>query len=269
MPARAFPQNPKQPIYQKVHDALKVGTIQGVYSVTLLTIEAIKTADRAKVMAGARLEQQPEQIEITKNADLPDAIRQIVGTADVTTVKVVLKAVEPDRPPPPPEFVRRVQAARALGLRVLRSPPRTGAFRYTDPNGEFYVPDEERGDFEIWLQKIHEVTRAIEGRGVEISQLEALGTRLSIAGDPEEIWFKALTATSDIHEERAVERAFREWADADSIAAHVAYDVDVFCTNDRGNSNAAPSILDDTNRQWLTATYGVRFMSIEELAATL
>ena len=96
-----FHKDPKQPIYQKVHDALKVGTIQGVYSVTLLTIEAIKTADRAKVMAGARLEQQPEQIEITKNADLPDAIRQIVGTADVTTVKVVLKAVEPDRPPPP------------------------------------------------------------------------------------------------------------------------------------------------------------------------
>ena len=125
--------------FKKVHDALGAGTIEGVYSVTLLTIEAIQRTDRATVMAGAQLVRQPGRISTIKNADLPDAIRQHVGTADVTAVNVEYKAVEPDRQLPDAEFVRRVTAAKALGLRVLKAVPRMGGFQYTDPAGEFYV----------------------------------------------------------------------------------------------------------------------------------
>jgi hypothetical protein len=265
-----FHKDPNQPIYQKVHNALKTGTIHGVYSVTLLTIEGIIKTDRAKIMAGARLEQRPEQEQITRNADLPDAIRNIVGTADVTTMNIEFKAVEPDRHPPHPEFIRRVQAAKALGFRVLQSPPRIGAFQYTDPDGAFYVSDEERGDLATWIEKINKVVRAINARGVGFAQVEALGARLAAAGDdPATIWFKALASATNIHDERAVQRAFSEWADGDSIASHVAYSIDVFCTSDRGGSNAGASVLDNDNRQWLTTTYGIRFMSIEELAAAL
>ena len=262
-------KDPKQTAYQKVHDALKAGRIRGVCSVTLLTIEGIIKADRAKVKAGARLEQQPEQIGIMKNADMPDAARQIVGTADVTTVKVELKAVEPDRQPLPAEFIRRVQAAKALGLRVLKCPPRIGAFRYTDPNGEFYVTDEEQGDLAVWIDKVHEVAAAIEARGVGFAQVKALGKQFAVGRKLGIVWFKALDGAIDIHGKRAVERAFSEWADGDSIASHVAYGIDVFCTGDQGNSNAGASILNTTNRQWLTTSYGVRFMTVEELAAIL
>lgn len=83
------------------------------------------------------------------------------------------------------------------------------------------------------------------------------------------MWFRALDKAADIHEKRAVERAFGEWADGESVAAHVAYGLDVFCSADVGNSNATNSVLDPANRAWLTATYGVRFMTFEELATSL
>jgi hypothetical protein len=96
-----------------------------------------------------------------------------------------------------------------------------------------------------------------------------LGASLAAGADPASIWFKALDRANDIHAERAVQRAFGEWADADSVAAHIAYGIDVFCTGDAGKSNAGASILDPTNRQWLHGTYGVKFMTIQELAASL
>jgi hypothetical protein len=66
-----------------------------------------------------------------------------------------------------------------------------------------------------------------------------------------------------------MERAFNEWADSDSVAVHVAYVLDIFCSDDVGKSNVTNSVLDPTNRAWLTATYGVRFMTFDDLAASL
>jgi len=264
-----FGKDPNQAIFQKVHDALKAKAILGVYSVALLTIEGIIKADRAKVMAGAQLEQQPERVSLIKKADLPDAVRSIAGTDDVTKVTVEYRAIEPDRRPLHPEFGRRVLAAKKLGVRILKSVPRVGALQYTDPDGEYYVSDVECGELGIWLTKVSEVARAIEARGVGFAQVVALGVRLTAGTTPAKIWFEALDSANDIHDKRAVQRAFSEWADGVSVASHIAYGLDVFCTQDHGKRNTGGSILDEANRQWLTATYGTRFMSLEELAGTL
>ena len=65
-----------------------------------------------------------------------------------------------------------------------------------------------------------------------------------------------------------MQRAIAEWADADSIAAHVGYGIDLFCSEDQGKSAGGISlILDAANRAWLTATYGVQFATLTELAA--
>jgi hypothetical protein len=53
------------------------------------------------------------------------------------------------------------------------------------------------------------------------------------------------------------------------VAVHIAYGIDVFCSADVGNSNASNSVLDPVNRAWLTASYGARFMTFEDLAAQL
>jgi hypothetical protein len=65
-----------------------------------------------------------------------------------------------------------------------------------------------------------------------------------------------------------VQRAIAEWADADSVASHIGFGIDIFCSDDKGKSTGgAPSILDPTHRAWLTATYGMKFVTLSELAA--
>ncbi|MCC2096232.1 MAG: hypothetical protein KDJ29_05045 [Hyphomicrobiales bacterium] len=62
------------------------------------------------------------------------------------------------------------------------------------------------------------------------------------------------------------QRACAEWADGETVIAHIAYQNDVLCTNDHGRS-AGASIFDLTNRAWLTETYGVRFATLQQLIA--
>ena len=161
-----------------------------------------------------------------------------------------------------------MKAAKALGLRALRAVPRLGAYQFTDPTDEFYL---DRGDCEAlkaWIDKSCEAARAIEARGVGIAQIKKLGNDLGASGGMSP-WFRFLDQATDIHQQRAVERAFGEWADGDSIAAHIAYGLDVFCSDDVGKSNVTNSIFDSINRGWLTRIYGVQFMTFKELASNL
>lgn len=261
-----FPKDPRQPGLSKVHDALQRGELLGFYSVTMLTIEGIMKKDRAKVYGSTRTAIS-ESVSTTKNADLPEAIRQKVGTGDVETIRVEYKIEQPERAALHPEVVARIQAAKALGVRVLKAPPRTGAFTINDPTGEYYLGTGEGDALSAWIDKVQAVGREIAKRGVGYAQVKALGEGL--AANPEETWFRALENAPDIHSQRAIERAFGEWADGDAVAAHIAYGLDVFCSADVGNSNATNSILDPANRAWLTSTYGVKFMTFDDLLSSL
>ncbi len=263
-----FPKDTRQPYLQRVKNALAAGTIRGFYSVTMLTIEGIMRKDRAEAFASTQTKMQPETLSVTKNADLPDAIRAVVGSADVETIGVNFVVEQPARKPLHPEVMARIKAAHALGVRVLKGVPRFSAYLIKDPEKKFYLDNGEGDALGAWINKVHEVGRAIEGRGLGFAQVKALGQAMA-AGDPAKAWFKALDNAKDIHEERAVERAFSEWADGDAIAAHVAYGLDVFCSADVGNSNVTNSVLDPVNRAWLTATYGVKFMTFDDLLASL
>ncbi|HYI81817.1 MAG TPA: hypothetical protein VEX11_01250, partial [Acetobacteraceae bacterium] len=119
-----FPNNDRQPLMRRVHEALANGHIEGFYSATILTIEGIKKKDRARVFAGTRTVMERETSHTARNADLPDAIRETVGGRDVITTPITLRVEQPERTPLPPAFVARVQAAKALGVKALRAVPR-------------------------------------------------------------------------------------------------------------------------------------------------
>lgn len=263
-----FPKDPRQPGLARVRDALVAGQIAGYYSVTMLTIEGIKKVDRAEVYAGTRLTEQPTTSERVRNADLPDAVRERVGTADIERVTMTYQVEQPDRKPLPPVFADLIHTARAIGLRALKAPPRIGAFHLNDPEGTFYAPVGDDAAVEQWLERTAEVLRAIEAKGVGLAQLKALGLKLA-HGDLTQVWFAALANAKDATERNAIARAFAEWADADSLASHIAYGIDVFCTGDLGKSNAGKSILDPTHRAWLSQTYGTRFLSFDDLLQQL
>lgn len=263
-----FPKDPRQPGLVRVRDALVAGQIAGYYSVTMLTIEGIKKVDRAEVYAGTRLTERPPTTDTVKNADLPDAVRERVGTADIERVTMTYQVEQPDRKPLPPVFADLIHTARSMGLRALKAPPRIGAFHLNDPEGTFYAPVGDDAAVEQWVDRTAEVLRAIEAKGVGLAQLKALGLKLA-HGDLTQVWFAALAKAKDANERNAIARAFAEWADADSLASHIAYGIDVFCTGDLGKSNAGKSILDPTHRAWLSQTYGTRFLSFDELLQQL
>lgn len=263
-----FPKDPRQPLMQKVHASLVSGQIKGFYSATMLTIEGIMRKDRAEVFAGTRTVMQPETSHTIKNEDLPPEIREGAGGRDAEAIAVNIQVEQPGRKPLKAEVIALVTAAKALGVQVLHDVPRAAAFRYIDSTGEFYLDQGEGAELGAWIDKAHEVAGAIEARGIGYAQVKALGEKMA-ASERESAWFRCLDRATDIHQKRAVERAFSEWADGDSMAAHVAYGLDVFCSADVGKSNATNSILDPANRSWLTATYGVRFMTFEDLAASL
>lgn len=136
---------------------------------------------------------------------------------------------------------------------------------------EVRIPLTEAQRADVWplLQAIADTCDAIEARGVGFAALlklaEGIQTRFGIQDAP---WFEGLDRVEDPIERKAIADAFGEWADGDSLALHVAYGNDVFCTEDFGRSGR-PSVLNDENRAWLTATYGVQFATPAELARSL
>lgn len=76
-----------------------------------------------------------------------------------------------------------------------------------------------------------------------------------------------LRPDSDV-EERKFYRACAEWADGETVAAHIAYHNDILCTNDLGRSSGK-SIFNSANRDWLSLEYGVKFMTLEQLLEVL
>lgn len=262
-----FPKDPLQAEMTKVHNALKSGDIEGFYSVTMITIEGIMKTDRAAVFSGTTIKTKSETTGVVKNADLPEHIRATSGGKDVESITIEFVVDQP-RKNVHPEVAARMRGAKAMGVKVLKDVPRIGAFKMNDPTNEYYLSTGEGDALSAWIDKAFEVNRALEARGVGIAQVKALGKNLSLS-DPELTWFKALDTAPDIHQQRAIERAFAEWADGDAVAAHIAYGIDIFCSADVGNSNATNSVLDPQNRAWLTSTYGVKFMTFEDLAASL
>jgi len=71
-------------------------------------------------------------------------------------------------------------------------------------------------------------------------------------------------------DQKQINKLVAEWADGEAVACHIGYGNDVFCSYDKaGKTGQRRSVLNLANRQWLTETYGVRFMSLAELAEGL
>ncbi|MGA8616399.1 MAG: hypothetical protein WB760_32835 [Xanthobacteraceae bacterium] len=244
-----FPKDPRQAEYVKVHDALAGGTVSGYFSETLVTLEGIENKDRVDVLGSTRLENQT----------------RATGENKIT----ISLTVQQDRKPLPPEFPRRIQAAQKLGMRALRGPARIGWVRVRDDDGAFFGPEEDVLEIAKLVDKAGDVANAIQKRGLGYAVAVGLGLQFSARdGKVGEWWLQALRRARDETERRRVQRAIAEWADADSIAAHVGYGIDLFCSEDQGKSaGGISSILDAANRAWLTATYGVQFATLTELAA--
>jgi hypothetical protein len=248
-----FPKDPDQPDFHKVHQALREGKVQGFFSETIITLEGIQKKDRVSVFSSTQLRQGDEEDISTDSAN--------------TTIKVSYTVEQPDRQPLHAEISARISEAIRIGLKLLKA-PRIGNLRILDPDGKYFVTETDAARAER-LSVYDQVLREIEDRGVGYSVVKTLATKLSARDGVTEPWYRSLARARDVHEENAVKRAIAEWADGDSIAAHIAYGIDYFCTGDLGNSSGSSSILDQANRAWLSAKHGVHFVTVSQLASLI
>ncbi|WPG39210.1 hypothetical protein [Variovorax sp. EBFNA2] len=239
-----FPKNTEYAALVKINAALKSGAIVGVLCETVFTLEGIARADRKNFLVAYR-----PKVKITEE-ELPDG-----------TIKLGL-SLGPERSAHPGNnsyLSSHLTDALAVGFKLMRC-PRVAGVQNVDLKDEWFYPTSNE-----YANRFGEVGRRLEGAGAGIAVIKAIGNKYAAPNEP---WFEGL-ARAPASEDGPIAKAVAEWADADSVAAHVANGNALFCTNDAAVAAGVASTFAAPNRQWLEVDYGVKFVSPSELAAHL
>lgn len=122
------------------------------------------------------------------------------------------------------------------------------------------VPREIK-DSTLYVSETREAASARERRQIMVSSMideRGVGHAAFVAADG---WTDRCRTPA---EEKELSRACAEWSDGELVAAHIAYGNDILCSNDYGRATGH-SIFNGPNRAWLAESYGVTFMTVEEL----
>jgi len=155
-----WPESAKQPTDPAdatwVRAAVQAGVIQGFFSENLVTLEGIKNKDRVDVLGSTRLQSQ-------STSTGPNSI-----TLSISLVQ--------DRNPLPPKFVKRIQAARDLGMRALMVPRSADGVCAKDDDGTLFEPPGDLGQF---VAKATHLRSEIGARDIGRAVAVKLGLQLS------------------------------------------------------------------------------------------
>ena len=199
------------------------------------------------------------RIEAIRKADRPAYFQQPYTASDFGLVlhegRPMLKmSFGPDdsrHPGLPPQQKQKLDCAFRAGVKLIRGGAWMG------------LPSpQEIGDPNLYESESPEAARGREQREIDaFYQIEQRGVGKA-AFDAADGWEVKDRSPA---EARRLSAACAEWADAETVSAHIAYQNNALCTDDRGR-NAGASVLDEPNRAWLASTYGVRFLTVRELA---
>ncbi|MDY0300019.1 MAG: hypothetical protein RBQ99_00355 [Trichlorobacter sp.] len=243
-----YPDDPASACFQKISEAISTGKINAYLAETTFTLEAFKKTDRQSSLAS-----YSPKIEFTTD-EMPNGV-----------IKVGFK-IDPDKGAHPGNnsyLSEYLAKAIPLGFKILHC-PRIGGFKNPDIQDEYFARQTEAETHDR-NELAGEVSRAIEARNAGVSHIKKIGAQYS--PDPKD-WLKGIRAAPD-SEEKAIAKAFSEWVDGDSVAVHVGYKNTHYCTRDQGKNAGQGSVLAKSNREWLEQTYGVVFVTPEELYALL
>lgn len=196
--------------FTTVHEALRRKRIQGFICETVGTLEAVRRTGRKAYFTSIK-----PTVEVKTTAQ---------GGKALLTVNI---GTDHDQHPGLPNVLReRLELAFGLGMRLMRA-PRIGIpvpssfFDVSVFADEADIPTSAARD-NYW----GDVVERIEQRGV--------GSALLRSRDAE------TGRKPETMGEKEFPLAVAEWADGDSVAAHVSNSNDVFCTEDRGKSAVGP-----------------------------
>lgn len=244
-----FKKDPGIEDFRTVNAAILDGRILPFLSETVVTLECVPNVDRGAFFAGGK-----PKVEIEEVANETSILLSFTIGADNST-----------HPGVPDPAKRWLDKALASGFLFMRA-PRIGQPKpsYLD-RPEIYANDE---DIKARQDQFSQIGREIEARSVGIAVAKAVGDRIKARLNSDEPWFSVLDKTKDNQEENEMRRSIAEWADGDTVAAHVGYANAVLCTEDQGKS-AGISIFDASNRVWLEETYAIEFATLSQLASKM
>lgn len=245
-----YSKDPRNSDFHSIQQAIVNGEVAGFIVETVATLEGIKRADRASYLAGAR-----PALNVTESEE---------GGRIKISFQIAPKPSH--HPGLAPILDDRLREALVLGFRFLKV-PRIGQPSPAIAQDKANFPSESSSEMSDRQNRTFAALREIEPRGVGKSQVEALGQAvLQRTGKTGPWWSNLDQATAN--EVSQIAGAVGEWADGDSIAAHLGYQNDFFCTEDQGIS-AGNSILNSDNRLWLEQKHNVRFINLVGLANML
>lgn len=244
------------PLLRMIKEAVQDGRVQGFICESTGTLEAIKKCERPAYFANRKPKSSIQTERVGNNTSL---------TITFSTDHTLHRGLHP-------KLIEKLQEARAMGIRLLMVPcvglPLPGQF-LDDPT--FYEPLAYSSG--AYFQRFGDAAAAIEARRVGSALIAAIARRIEerfpATAQTSGAGMRLLVYAEDEAERTEIAKAVAEWADGALVASHIGIENDLLCTEDRGRSAGGPSIFDATNRAWLSATYGVKFTNIPELAALL
>ena len=239
--------NPKNIVRREqlisINRAIAEGHITAFVCDVVATLEALKRSFRAEFLS--------KQGVVPKIHDM--------RLSNGETRKIVVAGPDQShRPPLKPILTDRITEGFNLGIRFIRVP------RYND----FAFPSEyyaaEPADYvELWGK----AESAIFKRGVGKALLREVSFKLGHKIQGGQAYFDIPDVPMTDDDKTEVANAVGEWADGDSVASHIAFRNDIFCSEDKGGKHGnRKSVCNRCNREWLAEEYSVVFAGLSDLA---
>ena len=198
-----FPKDTVASIYLKLNQLCQERQIIPCLSESIFNIESIKRQDRKEIIGNDRGKIERKPIEF---------LGGIVKSG-------ITIGPNPDAHPGSSDYLlKHLNDARTLNFRLLYC-PRLGAIKNRDISKADYLFFSQNIS-----EKFSEVVTEIESWGCGQAQIRKIGEQYS------RFWIDGLQLAPE-SERKNIAKALAEWADADSVAAHIAYQNNIFCTS--------------------------------------
>lgn len=226
----------------EIRNLIEIGSIHPHISETIFNLEGIGREDRPAYFGSYEPAFAPETLS-------RDASGTIHG-------RVAIGPEYVGRPATHPILVEKLEGARALKFRLLSAPriglPRNPLLQRSDFGDR--TPSEMGEQQTRFFEALDYIT--LLGAGAEVARTIANEVR---KGEP--VWYQALKHAT----KKKAQRAIGEWSDGDSVAAHISYGIDYFCTRDEAKGAGSQSVFAPANRTTLSDQFGIKFVTPEDV----
>jgi hypothetical protein len=233
--------------FLKIHQAILDGRITPFLSETIFTLEGLMRKERKKFLGDYRA-----KIKTTEQAD-------------DTRIKIGM-SIGPDEDAHPGNheyLAKYLDTAAKMGFKLVHIARIAGLVNKDAREHLVQLSGQELGDY---LDRGHEASRRIDELGSGTGPLMKILEKYAPTRNRD---LHSWIASAPDSETNAIAKAVAEWADADSVAAHIAIQGDYFCTRDQAKGAGQSSVLSASNVTILEREFGFKKVAPAELADLL